>query len=86
MEKVNRHHLFYPASWYQSKLERDFRCLPCCIVVIPITLHRLVHVTTQPRTKPRPDEMVEAIRAYKAGTCGCTHHEPYRGGGEHGDG
>ena len=79
-------YLFFPASWYKTKLEREFRNLPCCIVVLPITLHNLEHICVHPKAKPRADEMVEAIRAYQAGTCGCVHHEPYRGGGENGDG
>lgn len=86
MAKTNRHHLYFPASWYKTKLEKEFRCLPCCIVVLPIPLHDLIHVCTQARAKPTADKMATAIWAYKQGTCGCTHHEPYRGGGnsEHG--
>lgn len=81
MGKTNRHHLFYPASWYKTKLEKEFRNLPCCIIVLPVPLHNCQHACIRPEAKPRADEMVAFVRAYYNGTCGCTHHEPYRGGG-----
>lgn len=75
---TNNHHLWYPRAWYKTPLERQFRNLPCNVVELQIPVHNLLHLCSQPPTKPLEDEMYAAIRRHNFGRCPCrerTHHE-----------
>jgi len=59
-----RHHLWFPAKNYKSKLERKFRALPCNIVLLDLDVHLLLHKHQTPPTKPSAEEMTEVIKKH----------------------
>lgn len=67
----NRHHLFFPRRDYQSKLEKDFRELPCMSVDIDVAAHRELHVYSAPPTMPGKGVMRRLIARHENRKCGC---------------
>lgn len=68
---TNIHHLYWPASAYQTKLERRFRELPCHKVEMGIEAHALLHRHHRPPRKPDGGEMFNIIQAHEQGRCPC---------------
>jgi hypothetical protein len=59
--KDTKHHLFFPSPDYTSPLEKVFRNLPQNIVELSRCEHDELHLTTQPPTKPSPEDMARAV-------------------------
>lgn len=53
------HHLYFPKSWYRTKIEQEFREL--FVANICRRIHDEIHAVTQPPPKPSRKEMKEAI-------------------------
>lgn len=68
---INKHHIWWPKSRYQTDLERTFRELPCHIVELAVPLHDLLHECSDPPRKPQSFEMVKIIRNHEMGRCPC---------------
>lgn len=71
MSGLSKHHCFWPRRDYTARLERQFRNLPCNIVLLDDFVHRMVHRHSEPPHKPSHEEMVEAIRRHTYGECRC---------------
>lgn len=69
--RKNRHHLYWPARDYTSRVDKTFRNLPCNIVVMDEMAHHLFHVCSDPPWKPTRGEMLAAINRHHERRCGC---------------
>lgn len=61
---LEKHHLFYPKSLYQTRMERDFRELCTHIVTKRHVLHQEIHRTQKPPSKPTPKIMRDCIQSH----------------------
>lgn len=57
----DRHHLYWPASEYSSRIEKQFRQLDSNKITICRWLHNTVHLVTLPPEKPTRNEMQRRI-------------------------
>lgn len=60
------HHLFWPKEWYKTPLEKEFRELPCNIVVLFRDVHTLLHMRSDdwPPEKPTVEQMEAMVKRY----------------------
>lgn len=58
------HHLYYPSSDYQTRVEKDYRELPHHKVQLCRNEHQEIHASQEPPTKPDRAEMVRAIASW----------------------
>jgi hypothetical protein len=56
-ERLEKHHLYWPRTRYKTQLERKFRNHPNNIVLMPHTLHQVLHLRNKPPKKPSPEAM-----------------------------
>lgn len=69
----NNHHLFFPRSEYKTKLERQFRNLPCMQVYMDYYAHHLLHEMLKifPLPKPSNADMLRAVNRHHEQRCSC---------------
>lgn len=70
----NTHHLFYPRKDYTTRLEHQFRDLPCMRVRLDYYAHHLLHEMIRAMPKPTTEDMQKAINRHGQKICSC-----YRG-------
>lgn len=74
MDKLQRHHLWWPRAAYKTPVEKRFRQLPCHIIRISAAEHRLIHKlhpNGSPGGKPHREAMLKAIQLHENGECTC---------------
>lgn len=58
---ADKHHIFWPAHYYRTPLEKDFRELPQNKELTCRDEHNEIHATEYPPKKPSTQEMIQAI-------------------------
>jgi hypothetical protein len=76
----NLHHLWFTRKAYTTKLEVDFRTLPCSVVDMSYWAHQIIHEVPhthlhglyEPPRKPRVGIMELFVYRHRAKQCSCT--------------
>lgn len=73
---LTKHHKAWPKNRYTKWWLKFWRQLPCNIELLEEAEHRERHQKESPPALPSQSEVMEALKDFNEGTCGCTHHPP----------